>query len=233
MSLLIFLACALPSIEVAAASTTAVEAFNSPDRHGTLPETTQILQEVQHKLESLSPERLVEVHHAAGVTIKNCPYNRSAVQVPLVMSRVLSRHDAPELEGIKAALALHLTVLDTLQVSALELPTDGDYLRPEMDGIFTGPELAAREDPVAGAMLLVAQIQELVNAFPPETKSRSDGALKTVNVATLNHWELKSPLLVYRNHLEWSLAQGTLTPAAAADMQAILTLVSEFSLLRC
>jgi len=234
MSLLIFLACATPSIGVATATTIPVEEeYASPDRHGTLAETTQTLQQVQRELEGLSAERLVEAHAAAAVAIRNCPYNRSAVQVPLVMSRVLARHDAPELEGVKASLALHLEVLEALEVSALVLPVEGDYLRADMPGIFTGPQLAAHEDPVAGAMLLVLQIQELVDAYPPETTARIDAALETVNAVTLNHWELKGPLLVYRNQLEWILAQDTLKPEAAADVQATLSLIAEFVQLRC
>ena len=233
MILLAFLAFLGPSFEGVATAETFVETVPAPDRHGTLDEITADLERVQDRLSTMDPAALDEARVAATVAIRNCPYNRSAVQIPLAMRRVLARHDAPELAGVKATLDTHLAVLDTLHVTQLAPPRAGDYLRADLEGVYSGAQLTQLDDPVAGATLLVMQIRELVNAYPPETTARISAALEQVHSATNSEWEFKTALLVYRNQLEWELNQGTLDPGAAADVAAVVALIEEFASLRC
>lgn len=233
MILFALLACMTPTFEGVGMAATAAEQPADRDRHGTLADATQTLDQVQRQLDGLSQPDRAAASAAIAVAIRNCPYNRSAVAIPLAMHQALARHDAPALDGVKAAVGRHVAVLDALGASAMELPGEGDYLRTELAGMYSGPELAALHDPVAGALLLVMQIRELVNAYPPETTARINGAVATVSAATQDQWELKGALLVYRNQLESIVAEGTLDPAAAADVEAIHALISEFVQLGC
>ena len=64
MTLLVLLACATASLDAATAPP--AEELVSPDRHGSLVETSDTLLRVHAELQGLSPQRLAEVQQAPG-----------------------------------------------------------------------------------------------------------------------------------------------------------------------
>lgn len=195
-------------------------------------QAAQSLRQVREGLESLPPERLERVQAAALELVKSCPYNRSAVQIPLVMSRVLAPHDDPSLTVLKAGVAEHVAVLDLLGLTALPLPQPTDYLHQAMPVLHSADQLAATADPIAATMALLMAVRALVDAYPDETVQRIDAAREIIDPATQGQWTLKAQLIGFRSGLE-EVAQGTRDPGLQRDTQALVEMLSAYMSLYC
>ncbi len=187
---------------------------------------------VRADLEALDPTRRARVADAALETITNCPYNRSSVQVAMVMQQVLAAHDDPALAALKAGIDDQVAILDLLGATALPLPRQGDYLHRDMPGLVTGAQLLDAPDPVAVVHQLLAQVPDLVRDYDSTTTNRLEAANDVLAPATHRQWPLKDSLVGFRVEVE-RLAAGTSDDALRRDLEALDAMLTEYVGLMC
>lgn len=200
--------------------------------HEGLGPAAATLQVVRADLAALSPEQRAEASRAVVEMITNCPFNRSSVQVAMVLQHVLDRHDDPALAPLRSAVDDHVAALDLLGATALPLPRQGDYLHRDMAGLVTGPQLLAAPDPIATAHQLLAQVLDLVGAYDAQTTDRLEAAGAVLAPATHDQWPMKNQLLGVRVELK-RLADTDLDPRLQADVVALHALLDEYLSLTC
>lgn len=200
--------------------------------HEALAPATVSLRAIDDGVRALPADNLAQAREAAAVIVSECPYNRSLVQLPVVMQLVLARHDDPGLAKLKQAVDLQVSVLDQLGVAALPLPRAGAYLDRDMPGLATAAHLASRVDPIGETRLLTDQIEGLVEAYDPGTTARIDAASEVLSLATQGQWALKGQLAGQREALR-QLSAETTDPALKADLDGLEQLISDVMALYC
>ncbi|MBX2796469.1 MAG: hypothetical protein KTR31_02335 [Myxococcales bacterium] len=135
---------------------------------------------------------------AAATLARNCPYNRAAMQVPLVLQHELTRTD---IDGLPwpaqwrwAEMASHveqqIARLESLGALQLPLPEAGDYLASQPD-LLTRAELSTHPDPMAATQALLDRVGALVKGYDEATRATITQATDTLYVATGNPWPPK------------------------------------------
>lgn len=222
---------ALASAALRPAEEAPVEAAD-PAAEGAQPATESLLA-LRLKLDALPPRQLARARDAGVTLITNCPFNRGAAQVPLVMQRVLARHADPALASLKAGVDAHVAVLDQLGLSALPAPGYGDYLYMSSAGVVSGAELAASPDPVGLSLILMQDLPGLVQGYDDHTLDKIHQSGAVLGAATGDRWPLKHELEGFSREMAELMAEGSLSAAAFADLEALSGLLDEYVGHRC
>ena len=194
-------------------------------REGVEPATAS-LRRIHDGFTQLTPDQQRQARQAAASIISDCPYNRSMVQVPLVLQQVLARHDEPALTAVKAAVDAHVVVLRDLGVDALPPPVAGGNLDRPLRGLTTAAALRDSADPIGETRVLVDQIEGLVAAYDADTLARISTAADTLGKATEGQWALEGPLVGMQRELQRVLLV-TEDPALRVELIALDGLLAE------
>ena len=198
------------------------------------------LRVVQWYVKGSDAQARAEARSAADVLMGACPYNRSAVQLVLVAQMVVAKHNAsgesPEVQAewarIRDGLALQVSLLDDLAVTALRAPVKWEYLFDHADVIVTRAQLEASDDPVGLTKPLQDQTQALVEGYDLATTQFIEMSVVTLDGYTAGHW----PFSGFTGG--WSMALAGIErdiqdPAMKDDVRALREALKLFADSRC
>ncbi|MCB9779194.1 MAG: hypothetical protein H6742_11575 [Alphaproteobacteria bacterium] len=204
----------------------ALAAWSHALAHEGAEPATGSLQRIHGDFAQLTPDQQRQARDAAASIISDCPYNRSMVQVPLVLQQVLARHDDPALSAVKAGVDAHVAVLRDLGVDALPLPAAGRNLDRPLVGLTTAAALRDSADPIGETRVLVDQIEGLVAAYDADTVARITTAADTLAKATGGQWALEGQLVGLQKELQRVLLVVE-DPALRVELIALDGLLAE------
>ncbi len=197
------------------------------------------LEDAEHNLELLrddvrSMKRRDKARLRASLVelVVNCPYNRTAAQLPLLLKSELARRPDPELAELRAVVDVHVALLEDLGISELPLPREGDNLHGLSTGLHSRASLGVHASPVSQTQALADQIPGIVDAYSDETVARIDAANEVVAPALRTQWPLKGQLIAYRGDLE-RVRDASTDEFQRAELDALIDSLSAFMATGC
>ncbi len=158
-----------------------------------LPGTAAALNFMLVEMQAIPTLELDARRDAAGHLVKNCPYRRGGVQLIATLRQELERleqdgqefveHPAAseilhQLATLREAVDLHWGYMLALDVAALPMPGDDDYLgkRREAAALQTLESLSASSDPLAATSLSIEAVPNLTAEMDEPTGDRLNSA---------------------------------------------------------
>jgi len=174
-----------------------------------------------------------EVRDATLVLLTNCPYNRSAFQVPYVLQHVIGTIPIDTLptevradwSAMTAHLDAYVALLERIAGPELVPPGITDYNFELAHGSTPSrAELLADPDPIARTALLQSQIHDRVRSMPPAVYARVSDATNILYEQTENSWPPSWLLEPTRRTLEQAARASTDAPQKQ-QLNALLDLI--------
>ena len=183
-------------------------------------------------MDSLPKRSRARVEAASHTLVRNCPFNRASVQIPIAMRAVLARHDAstlpteaqPGWKALQEGLDAHVATLGAIGAAALPLPAEGDYLH-HVDGLVDGRALVRLDDPLTPTYRLVDGVSSLVQGYDEATLDRIGAAQEVMRAPTSDTWTLKWHSIGWREGL-LALDPALAGHPAQADVQRMIDTLS-------
>lgn len=200
--------------------------------------TTESVIRIADRIRALSPKARTSIQQAAQVLQGNCPYNRAAFQIPIVLSAAADRIEADALtwgvreewRRIQAGLRHHVGVVELVGGPDLTAPSFVDHLlgRPE---IVSRAELM-EGDSIAATRALLDHIPEAVASYSTPTLDRIRDAEGVLEAETSGLWPLKLELVGWRMAIE-RVRVHVHDPVAASQLDAMVDLLAVWLEQRC
>lgn len=157
--------------------------------------------------------------------IVTCPFNRSAVQVPLVLQARLSRFDDPALDDLKQALDQHVALLEVMGLADLPRPPKGSWLA-QLDPADTPTRADLGGDAVVRTHRLLEAVSELI-PFPHEVLPQVEDDMRFLRDATSQGWSFANQFEAYELELQ-TLHDQLDDPAFRDEAAELVLLIAAF-----
>lgn len=213
--------------------------------NGSLAGADLVTRSILHDLEGMEDGELDAVHQSFGVLMTNCPYNRTSAQLPIVMQRVLARHDpgilppeaATAYREVQDAVNHHVALISALGGLDAAETVPGDYLHG-IPSVLSAAQLAAHPQPEQATKDLLRDLQPLADALDGVTQARLEWAHEPVGEATRQMWPMKRSMLGYRDTLRRVIhasatCRDDTCSAPIDEVDFLLTLIDDYANRTC